>query len=90
MYAQAIELKMQQATETSDATRMALLQKLAEDYHANGFEGYLRGLVALASEENPDRNSYRIAHCYAMLGRKIWHSNIWSGRIRRTLPIFSL
>src|SRR5215469_7764021 len=70
MYDEAMEVQMQQAAETGDPTRIALLQKLADSYRANGFEGYLRELAAVELEENPDRDSYRIAQCYAMLGDK--------------------
>jgi len=70
MYDKAMEVQMPQASATDDPTRVALLQKLADSYHANGLRGYLRELVAVELEENPDRDSYRIAQCYAMLGEK--------------------
>jgi len=70
LYDKAMEIQMQQATEAGDPTRIALLQKLNNSYRAKGFEGYLRELVAVELEENPDRDFYRIAHCYAMLGEK--------------------
>ena len=70
MYDKAMEVQMQQAVETNDPTRIALERRLADSYRADGFQGYLRELLAVESDENPDRDSYRIAHCYAMLGEK--------------------
>jgi len=66
----AIEIQIEHAEKTGDATWIALVQRLANGYQSGGFKGYLRELLAIELEENPDRDSYRIAHCYALLGDK--------------------
>lgn len=70
MYDKAMELQMENAVEMGDPTRIAIVHRLADSYRVNGFEGYQRELLAIELEENPDRDLYRIAHCYALLGEK--------------------
>jgi DNA-binding winged helix-turn-helix (wHTH) protein/tetratricopeptide (TPR) repeat protein len=70
MYGKAIQLQMENAVATGDPTRIALAKRLADSYYKNGLEGYLRELVAIEMEDNPNRDAYRIAHCYALLGEK--------------------
>jgi DNA-binding winged helix-turn-helix (wHTH) protein/tetratricopeptide (TPR) repeat protein len=66
----AMDLQMEAAVATGDPTRIAVLQRLTDSYRANGLEGYLRELVVVEMEDNPDRDAYRIAEDYAQLGQK--------------------
>jgi DNA-binding winged helix-turn-helix (wHTH) protein/Flp pilus assembly protein TadD len=70
MYDKAIELQVENVGSFGDPTQTAVVRRLADSYHAQGFQGYLRELVVVEMEDNPDRDVYRIAHCYAMLGEK--------------------
>jgi tetratricopeptide (TPR) repeat protein len=70
MYDKALELELEYEEQMGDANRLALVRRLADTYRSGGVEGYLRELLALELEENPDRDSYGIAHCYALLGDK--------------------
>ncbi len=70
MYDKAMDLQMETAMATGDPTRIAVVRRLTDSYYANGFEGYLKELIVVEMEDNPDRDSYRIAECYAMLGQK--------------------
>jgi len=70
MYDKALELELEYEEQMGDANRLALVRRLADAYRSGGVEGYLRELLALELEENPDRDSYGIAHCYALLGDK--------------------
>lgn len=70
MYDMAFALQMSYAEHRDDATKLALIRRLASAYRAGGLEQYLQELLAIEMEENPDRDSYRIAHCYAQLGNK--------------------
>jgi adenylate cyclase len=70
MYEKAMGLQMESAVAMGDPTRIAVVQRLTHSYRASGFEGYLRELITLEMEDNPDRDSYRIAGCYALLGEK--------------------
>jgi tetratricopeptide (TPR) repeat protein/DNA-binding winged helix-turn-helix (wHTH) protein len=70
MYDKAMDLQMETAVAIGDPTRIAVVRRLSDSYYANGFEGYLKELVVVEMEDNPDRDSYRIAECYALLGQK--------------------
>ena len=70
MYDKAFALEMEYAEYTGDATQIALIRRLASVYRSGGLEQYLRELLAIELEDNPDRDSYRIAHRYAQLGNK--------------------
>lgn len=70
MYDKGMEVQMEGAVELGDPTRIAVLRRLSDSYHSQGVAGYLRELVAVEVEENPDRDSYRIAQCYAQMGEK--------------------
>src|SRR5215469_8927042 len=70
MYDKALELELEYEEQMGDANRLALVRRLADTYRSGGVEGYLRELLVLELEENPDRDSYGIAHCYALLGDK--------------------
>ena len=70
MYDRAMDLQMDNAVAIGDPTRIAVVQRLTDSYRANGLEGYLRELVDVELEDNPDRDCYRIAEDYALLGQK--------------------
>ena len=70
MYDKAMDLQMETAVAIGDPTRIAVVRRLTDSYRANGLEGYIRELVEVEMEDNPDRDSYRIAECYALLGQK--------------------
>ena len=70
MYDKAMDLQIETAVAIGDPTRIAVVRRLTDSYRANGLEGYIRELVEVEMEDNPDRDSYRIAECYALLGQK--------------------
>jgi len=70
MHERAVELQLDYAEQMGDVTRIAIARRLADSYRTGGLGGYLRELLSIELEENPDRDSYRIAQCYALLGDK--------------------
>lgn len=66
----AMELDLENVSALGDPTQIAVIRRLTDSYRANGFAGYLREVIAVELEDNPDRDAYRIAHCYALLGEK--------------------
>ena len=66
----AMELDLENVLARGDPTQIAVIRRLTDSYHTNGFAGYLREAITLEMEDNPDRDAYRIAGCYAMLGEK--------------------
>jgi tetratricopeptide (TPR) repeat protein len=70
MYDKGAEIGIESVVETGDPTKIAVARRLTDSYHAEGFEGYLREVIAIELEDNPDRYPYRIALNYAQLGEK--------------------
>lgn len=70
MYQQGLDLELEAARAAQDPTGIAIAQRLEEVYQSAGREAYLREVVAVYSQENPERDYYRLAECYALLGLK--------------------
>ncbi len=70
MHDKAMELRMEDVVALGDPTQIAVVRRLTDSYHANGFAGYLRELATFDLEDNPDRDAYRIAQCFAQLGER--------------------
>ena len=66
----AMELDLENVVALGDPTQIAVIRRLTNSYRSNGFAGYLREAITVELEDNPDRDAYRIAGCYAMLGEK--------------------
>jgi tetratricopeptide (TPR) repeat protein/DNA-binding winged helix-turn-helix (wHTH) protein len=64
------EIGIETVVETGDPTQIAVARRLTDSYRLKGFEGYLREVIAIQLEDNPDRYPYRIALNYAQLGEK--------------------
>jgi tetratricopeptide (TPR) repeat protein/DNA-binding winged helix-turn-helix (wHTH) protein len=70
MHDEGVEIGIGSVVETGDPTQIAIARRLTDSYHVKGYEGYLREVIAIELEDNPDRYPYRIALNYAQLGEK--------------------
>jgi DNA-binding winged helix-turn-helix (wHTH) protein/tetratricopeptide (TPR) repeat protein len=70
MIDKAMELDLENVVALGDPTQIAVIRRLTDSYRTGGFAAYLREAISLELEDNPDRDAYRIAGCYAMLGEK--------------------